>query len=476
MPSDSIAGFLDHAQASRVLVPEQIEQLIRQPDIPQSNLSSLCQYLLSRGVLTQFQADAIREGRGQELNFAGYPVVDELGPCPGGTAYKALHPSLRTPLVLRRLRGDWLAPNDNGASFVSRARAFGMLPHPNVVPLLDAGFHRDELYVVIDQPNGGADLDSLTREVGGAMPGFLAAEYARAIASALRMVHERGGVHGDVRPANLIVGPLTVKTNPDGTERRRPAPDATVRLAELGLVPMRPAATQVLPEAAALPYLPPERVDGSAYDPRGDIYGLGATLYFLLTSRPPFTGDDPAELLNRIRSVDPPPLPGLRPDLQPEFMGLVNRMMDKVPDRRPPTAYDIETALTKFCRAGTVPPSAGPAPIPMAAPASGVLVPVAVVVEAPAAEAADGWGIDPSTFATAHAAAAESAPRRREMTASDKTRTRLLFLLGGLLHLTAIGLVVAWAMGAFTKTPDPDPAPSQKKDDTRPKSKQKSRA
>ena len=71
MPSDSIAGFLDQAQAVRVLFPEQIEQLIRQPDVPQSDLSKLCEYLLTRGVVTRFQAEAIRDARGQELNFAG---------------------------------------------------------------------------------------------------------------------------------------------------------------------------------------------------------------------------------------------------------------------------------------------------------------------------------------------------------------------------------------------------------------------
>src|ERR1700760_2683369 len=103
MPSDSVAGFLARAQASRVLFPEQVEQLIRQPDIPQSDLAALCSYLLVRGVLTQFQADSIRDGRGHDLNFAGYPVIDVIGPCPYGTAYRALHPALRTPLVLRRL-------------------------------------------------------------------------------------------------------------------------------------------------------------------------------------------------------------------------------------------------------------------------------------------------------------------------------------------------------------------------------------
>ncbi len=463
MPSDSIAGFLDHAQAVRVLFPEQIEQLIRQPDVPQSDLSSLCAYLLSRGVLTRFQADAIREARGQELNFAGYPILDELGPCPGGAAFKVLHPALRTPLILRRLRADWLAPADNGASFVNRARAFGMLPHPNVVTLIDAGFHRDEMYAVIDHPIGAADLDSLAREVGGAMPGFLAAEYGRAIASALRMVHERGGIHGDIRPANLIVGPLTVKTNPDGSERRRPAPDAVVRLAELGLAPLRPSASEVLPDAAVLPYLPPERVDGSAYDPSGDIYSLGATLYFLLTGRPPFVGDDPAELLQRVRSAAPPPLTGIRPDLPPELIALVARMMDRESDRRPPTAYDVELALGKFCRPGTIPVQSAPAPIPVADPSSGIIYPEAVAAAEPAEESTDGWGVDPSAFSVADDAARETIPKKREITDQDRRRTRLLFILGGILHLTGISLLIAWALGAFNSTPEPDRDPPVQK-------------
>ena len=151
-----------------------------------------------------------------------------------------------------------------------------MLQHPNAISILDVGFHRDELYAVLEQPTGTVDLESLTLEIGGAMPGFLAAEYARAVASVLRLVHQLGGVHGDVRPANLLVGPLTLKTGPDGVERRRPAPDAVIRLAEVGLVPPRPPAAQFLTPGAALPYLPPERIDGAVFEPLGDIYGLGS--------------------------------------------------------------------------------------------------------------------------------------------------------------------------------------------------------
>jgi len=465
MPSDSIAGFLDQAQAVRVLFPEQVEQLIRQPDVPQSDLSKLCEYLLNRGVVTRYQAEAIRDARGQKLNFAGYPIVDEIGPCPGGTAYKALHPSLRTPVVLRRLRAEWLAPTDNGPNYVARARALGMSPHPNAVPVLDVGFHRDELYVVLEQSSGAVDLDSLTREVGGAMPGFLAAEYARTVASVLRMTHQLGGVHGDVRPANLLIGPLVVKTGVDGAERRRPAPDAVLRLAELGLVPHRPPAAQFAFDLAALPYLPPERVDGSTYELSGDIYGLGTTLYFLLTSRAPFAALDSGQLLELIRSADPISLATLRPDLPPELVDLVNRMMEKSPERRPATAFDVETGLIPFCRPGTVPPQ----PLPQMVPVSpaGADVPVAEAVpEAPIAEEeSDGWGVDTSAFALG-ASSTDSAPVHRRSGPTGRARTRLLLVLGGLLHLTGAGLLIAWALGAFRSPQVEDPAqPTQKQDE-----------
>ncbi|HEV3385015.1 MAG TPA: serine/threonine-protein kinase [Gemmata sp.] len=478
MPSDSVAGFLDRAQANRVLFPEQVEQLIRQPDVPQSDLTALCNYLLTRGVVTQFQAAAIRESRGQELNFAGYPVIDEIGPCPGGIAYKVLHPSLRTPLVLRRLKLEWLAPDDSIPEYLNRARSFGMLIHSNVVPLLDAGVYQDEIYLVIDQPSDAAHLEMLIGEVGGAMPGFLAAEYGRYVASALRMAHERGGVHGDLRPENLIVGPLTVKKNPDGQERRRPAPNAVIRLMELGLVPIRPPATQYQPDIRAIPYLPPERLDSGKPGTRGDIYSLGATLFFLLAGRPPFEGSDANDLLNRVRSVEPTPLAALRPDLPAELTAFVSTMLDKRPEHRPETAADVMEALAPYCRKG----STQTQPVPLASPASDAIsTPVsdALGVDAPTENESQPldiyeWGAEPGTFPS-KPSTTETAPRKREMTGSDKFRTRMYLILGGLLHLTGLGLFIAWICGAFDSTPPPvqeQPAPTNKMEKNKKKTKQ----
>jgi serine/threonine protein kinase len=491
MPSDSIAGFLDRAQASRVLFPEQVEQLIRQPDIPQSDLAALCTYLLARGVLTKFQADAIRDGRSGDLSFAGYPLIDELGPCPGGTAYRALHPSLRTPLVLRKFVAGAFAPADTAEAVVQRARAIGTIAHPSLQPVVDAGVYDGRAYAVLDQPADAADLGSLLREVGGAMPGFLAAEYGWAVASALRAIHERGGWHGEVRPGLLVVAPVVTKAKEGGPARRRPAPNATVKLTETGLIPMSRSAAVDPPGPDALAYLPPERVDGTRYDARGDIYGLGASLYLLLAGRPPFGGESPEEVLHKVRSVEPAPLASLRPTEAPELTALVMTMLSKWPQNRPQTAAEVCQALAPFCRPGTLPAaqqvSALPQAIPVsqggqAAPAAGVGQLVAIpVTRAQASEPEpepDAWGVNPNAFAAAQAASSadRSQPRRRQLTDADKAKSRFWIAVGLCLHLSAIGLIIAWAAGAFDATPDTPPTePKEKRSDTPVKPKQKAR-
>jgi len=464
MPSDSIAGFLDKAQANRVLFPEQVEQLIRQPDIPQTNLDSLCEYLEGRGALTRFQAEMIRHGRGYALSFAGYPVIDEAGPCPGGTAYQALHPSLRTPVELRRFRADALLPADTPAALVGRARAAAGLHHPNLVTLLDAGVFHDEPYATLEPPPDAATLDQLVRDIGP-MPGFLAAEYGRQAAAALRAAHERGLAHGDVRPVNFLVGPMTVKTAADGTVKHRPAPNAAIKLAELGLVPLAPPATAAPPPVDVLAYLPPERVDDGTADPRGDLYGLGATLYYLLTGRAPFAGTTPEEMLPRVRSVEPAPLAALRPDLPPAFVAVVNHLLAKRPDQRPPTAFDAEAGLAPFCRH----PVAVAIPVATAvavAPPAAALDFAAEAQPAPAAE----WGAS-DDFTAAATDADAAPPRRRKFTAKEKARTRLMVVLGLILHLSAVALIVAWATGAFNSPPEPEPEPVKKKQEPQTKKK-----
>lgn len=481
MPSESVAGFLDRAQAVRVLHPDQVEQLVRQPDMPHADTGELCEYLLGRGVLTKFQADAIREGRAHELAFGGYPVVDVIGPCAGGTAFRALHPSLRTPLVLRRFAPGAFAPADDANALVARARAYGTIIHPHLLALLDAGVYQGEAYAVLDQPTDAADLEALLKEVGGAMPAFLAAEYGHAIASALRAVHERGGWHGEVRPGLLLVGPLTTKEAADGTKKRRPAPNATVKLAEAGLVPVRGAGASSELPVEVVRFLPPERFAGAPPDARGDTYGLGASLYALLTGRAPYLGDTTEDVLSKMRTSEPTPVAQLRPDLaekHAELAATVMKMIAKNPAERPPTAWDVCAALAPFCRAGTIPQA--PQPVPASAPAAHAVYPVpSTAPPAPEAPPEDDWGVSANALAEAQAASASdrTTPRRRQMSDADKGKARRWMVIGLCLHLSAMGLLAAWLLGAFdflsepSKNTEPPPKRKSKEPEKQPRSK-----
>ena len=337
MPSESIASFLDLARENNLLGGEDVEALFQQPDVPQQNLAALCDFLQNRGVLTEYQATLIRAGKGYELNFAGYPILGELGPCPGGTAYKGTHPSLRTPVVIRRLRTDWFAPHDNASAYIQRAQDAAPAVHPHLAHLLDAGVAREEPFAVLE-PFDSADLETLIGDIGP-MPAALATEFVRQAASALQLAHLRGFAHGDVRPANLRAGPLVASTRPraDGSPRYRPAPTATIKLFELGLVPNRPA-------IEGDPYRAPEAQGPS---PEADIFALGGALAFLLTGKPP---------------TAPALLHAIRPDAPMPLVELAAEMMSAEPNARP-TATEVLGKLAALSP-GVIPAAPKPYPLP----------------------------------------------------------------------------------------------------------------
>lgn len=502
MPSDSVVSFLDLARENRLLPTDQVQELVRRSEVPQENLAALCEALESRGLLTAFQSKRIREGRGRELAFAGYPILDDLGPCPGGFALKAKHPSLRTSIVLRRLGTDWLAPADNLSAYVQRAQQVSTVIHPHLATLLEAGAYEDQLFVVLE-PYEGANLDDLVRDIGP-MPAFLACAFVRQAAMGLDAAHKAGHAHGDVRPGVLYLHPLmeSSKKRPDGSPLHRPGPNASVKVAELGLVPRRPALNEW--RGATLDdwnYLPPERIANGSATPAGDVYGLGQTLAYLLSGRPPFPAKSPDDLLAMLAGSDPLPLAVLRPDLPPDLVTLVRYMTAKDPAQRPSLPVAIER-LAAFLSPGTLaPPTAtGPKPAessimgsepPLNLKAAPVLanVPLPVDLVAQPMELTPGeWTVQPFEGSTgdgehmfAPAAAvqpvshdgplagfsAPSAPaaRRRQMTDKEAREQKKKWgLIAGGLWLLSIPLwfILLNTYGCFDSKPQAEPGKSVK--------------
>ncbi len=494
MPSESIASFLDLAREKNILGDEDVDALFQQPDVPLRNLAALCDFLQNRGVITRYQAETIRAGKGYELNFAGYPILDELGPCPGGTSYKGTHPSLRTAVVIRRLRTDWFAPLDNASAYLQRAQDAAPIAHPHLAHLLDAGVHRDEPFVVLE-PFDSADLESLIGDIGP-MPASLAAEFVRQTALALRVAHARGIAHGDIRPANLRAGPLVASTRPrpDGSARYRPAPTATVKLFELGLVPN-------LPAVEGDPYLAPEATGRS---PQADIFALGGTLAFLLTGKPPtapallpsirpdaplalvelamdMLAADPnarptaAEVLGRLTAPDHSPAPA-NPPPRPESSSILGggesqslqvNEISGAEDVDLAEADDVELVSVSEAPALPAPLEGWAAPAPYYPSAFGPS-------ESPPSYAPQEWGEQPVAFDPHHDDSSDgtpSKPRAAPKRGIDKTKVFIWLAVGLVLNLIAFGIWGAIVLGVFEGSPGPDtkPEPREQKDQPKPK-------
>ena len=319
----SASQFLDGIRSSRLLDDALLAELQARPEAVWGDVLSLGRYAQERGWLTPYQAAELSEGRGDRLNVAGYRIFDKIDEGPFGANYKALHPALQQPVSLRVLRAEWLSPADTISDYVTRIQATSLAQSPHLANVLDAGTHDGGPFIVHEYVDG-CDLFRMVNEMG-ALPLGLACEYIRQTASALQIAHEKGVAHGDVTPHNLLLTPVKRATGSDGDLSIRPRPDASVKLVEFGLAPRRPAIGDLTvgesDRLGTLAFLPPERLTNGERTQAGDLFGLGGSLYFLLTTRPPHPGSSDLELMLNIQQGQPVPLEGAGTAIRPVARG-----------------------------------------------------------------------------------------------------------------------------------------------------------
>jgi serine/threonine protein kinase len=175
-------------------------------------------------------------------------------------------------------------------------------------------------------------------EQSGALPYHQAADFVAQAAIGLDHAHNAGLIHRDVKPANLLVDRQgTVKVLDMGLAKFT---------AEVRPVPEFARDEQVLGTAAY--FAPEQAVNSQTVDGRADIYGLGCTLYYLLTGHPPFQGETPLELMTAHHRDTAPSVLVDRPDAPPELVAICQRMMEKSPRKRYQTARDVAEALSRW--------------------------------------------------------------------------------------------------------------------------------
>jgi len=230
--------------------------------------------------------------------IGGYDVVRCLGSGGMGSVFLARDPRLGRNVAVKVLRPALAADPAARDRFRREALATGRLDHPNVVPALDAGEENGSPYLVSSYVEG-EDLAHLVRRIGP-LDTKLAISYATQAAHGLAHAHERGIVHRDVKPANLILGS-----------------DGVIRVLDLGLARIRGISQQDQTSTGIFmgtpSYAAPEQIVAPVtVDARSDVYGLGGVLHYLLTGRAPRPWDDfrklpaqPGRALRRMLASDP---------------------------------------------------------------------------------------------------------------------------------------------------------------------------
>ena len=388
MTADTTEPFLAAIRDTQILTPSQFDELNTWVQSQRPDPNTLAREVNRRGWLTAFQIREIYKGRGVDLRLGPYILLDLLGEGGMGRVYKAYHTRLGRVVALKVIRKEKLSKSNALQRFQQEIRAAAHLSHPNVVLALDADEADGTPFYAMEFVEG-ADLSKLVQQ-HGPIPYPIACEYIRQAALGLQHAFERGLVHRDVKPSNLLVTPRgQVKVLDLGLAMLKEVPggENSGRVTQDGLVIGTPD------------FLAPEQAQNpTGVDIRADVYGLGATLYYLITGKVPFDGESPTDKLLKHITEPPPSLRAARPEVPPGLDMLVQAMMAKRPDDRPATPAHIAYALAPFCPqpapVATLPGSPHPAPAlypsPLGAPPGYPAVPAFAPPPPPGYPAAPG--------------------------------------------------------------------------------------
>jgi len=395
-PPHSAAALLDVLRDRRLLkLPQLNELLLEEVRGGFADVHALARRLLERDWLTAYQVNLCLQGRAPDLSLGPYVVLGRLGEGSFSQVFKARHQTMNRVVALKVIRPALLA--EAGAEAVRRfyreIQAAGQMSHPNVVHAFDAGPVGNTHFLAMEYVEG-SDLARLVKEQGP-LPISQACDFIRQAALGLQHAHERGLVHRDVKPHNLLVSgvrsqgsgvrgqesgvsekPGSVAGSPDACPL---TPDSCVKVLDLGLSSLRQEAaarsgsslTREGDVMGTADYMAPEQaVDPHAADIRADLYGLGCTLYYLLTGRPPFTGGTFIQKVERHRWEEPEAVERLRPEVPVDVAGVVRKLMAKKPEERYQTPAELAAALASFAPARDGNIQAATTALPLALPAA----------------------------------------------------------------------------------------------------------
>jgi len=283
-------------------------------------------------------ADASRDTSAALANHPRYRLLRKLGEGGMGAVFLAEHRLMQRPVALKVIGAAFLNHPEAVARFRREVQAAARLSHPNIVTAHDAEEAAGIHFLAMEYVEGVPLSDWLAKH--GPLAAAEACGYVRQAALGLQYAHEKGMVHRDLKPPNLMR-----------------TPDGTIKILDFGLArfacePDRPDQGQLTAVGAVMgtaDYIAPEQAqDSRTADIRADIYSLGCTLYQLLTGRVPFPQGTAADKISKHLLSQPEPLGKLRADLPAGLVQVVEKMMARAPAQRYQTPVEVAAALEPF--------------------------------------------------------------------------------------------------------------------------------
>lgn len=337
--------FFSLVEKSQLLDPELVSKL--RPQIISQKAADpkkLAMTLLKNQLLTEYQARQLLSGKSKGFYLARYKIMELLGTGGMGKVYLAEQLSMERLVAIKliSLQKNKKRQDQALARFKREAKAVAALRHTNIIQAFDYADENGLPYFVMEYVEG-IDTARIVHHFGP-IHWSMVAEIGRQAAEGLQHAHEAGLVHRDIKPGNLLVDS-----------------SGLVKVLDLGLVSAfdqkgDDALTVDQDQLGTVDYIAPEQaLDSKSVDARSDVYGLGATLYSIMSGRILFPDKTTAQKLLLHQTTEPDPIASLVKDVPAELAAVIHKMLAKKPDDRFQSAAEVAQALKPFAVPRTPP-------------------------------------------------------------------------------------------------------------------------
>jgi eukaryotic-like serine/threonine-protein kinase len=258
------------------------------------------------------------------VKVANYTIQKELSRGPITTVFLATQTALERSVLLKILNVQWKGEKDLVERFHREAKICARLKHPNLVNIFDFGTSESSFYLAMEYVEGWSLADFIKQN--HPLPISVILLIFKELLNGMEYAHAQGVIHRDIKPSNIMVGK-----------------DATVKISDFGLATIAdfPALTEMGGTVGTPSYMSPEQAQGKKLDAKSDLFSLGTTVYEMACSENPFSGENFADSIRMIMNKRVTPLVRKRSDAPDWLSDLVQRLLEKNPQKRVSSAGDV---------------------------------------------------------------------------------------------------------------------------------------